>query len=503
MNNFNKLTLLLFLFLVTPIKIFFLTYFLLSSNLLSQINSTDIYPLHVGDIWHYLVEEGNDSRDTTYYITSEIVGKDTINGKEYFLLSDGLIDCYRYIRIDSSDATVWEVMCNSENECMIDSLSMLPDTNGFFHNDCYGFVYCTNDTSIIIFGEERHVKAFQWVAPLTCVYCPYRDYQYAEGIGQIYSKFVIPAPEGFESEYRTLTLTYAKIDGVEYGKIDTSHTDFFPLHIGNRWQFSENGVEVLESKAIGDTTMANGITYVKIQGALFSGYYRKEVSKVYKYNTTSNKEELIYDFSLKIGDTLSVKVYDQDTIVTTVSAKGTSLLFDEERQFMTFLSDDINSSGDFEKTVFDGIGYTNFSGEVLSYGLTGAVINGISYGNIVSVQTPDISMPDKYSLSQNYPNPFNPSTTIKYTLPFVKRNAVSLQKNKRFGESLYNVTLKVYDILGREVATLVNEQQKPGSYNVKFNASKLNSGIYFYRLLIIQSEQTANFSESKKMILLK
>jgi hypothetical protein len=88
--------------------------------------------------------------------------------------------------------------------------------------------------------------------------------------------------------------------------------------------------------------------------------------------------------------------------------------------------------------------------------------------------------PNSYRLAQNYPNPFNPTTTINYQLQFSGR-----------------VTLKVYNILGKEVAALVNEEKPAGNYSVNFDAGKLSSGIYFYRL------QSGNFIETKKMILLK
>ncbi|RJP66744.1 MAG: T9SS C-terminal target domain-containing protein [Ignavibacteriales bacterium] len=92
-----------------------------------------------------------------------------------------------------------------------------------------------------------------------------------------------------------------------------------------------------------------------------------------------------------------------------------------------------------------------------------------------------------FALEQNYPNPFNPVTTIKYSLPVETLRATSPQ----------NVTLKVFDILGKEVATLVNEQQQPGYYSVNFNASKLASGVYIYQL------KAGSLITSKKMILLK
>ena len=92
---------------------------------------------------------------------------------------------------------------------------------------------------------------------------------------------------------------------------------------------------------------------------------------------------------------------------------------------------------------------------------------------------------NKFALYQNYPNPFNPTTKIKYSIPFVET------------EHALFAQLKVYDILGREVTTLVNEEKQPGNYEVEFNASSLPSGIYFYRLT------SGVFSNTKKFILLK
>ncbi len=102
--------------------------------------------------------------------------------------------------------------------------------------------------------------------------------------------------------------------------------------------------------------------------------------------------------------------------------------------------------------------------------------------------------PKEYALFQNYPNPFNPSTTIKYSIPVDTRRGVSST----------NVSLIIYDILGREVATLVNQKQQPGNYEVVFNASHLASGTYFYRLVSGTSTGSAtDFSKTKKFVLLK
>jgi|WetSurMetagenome_2_1015567.scaffolds.fasta_scaffold34803_2 hypothetical protein len=92
----------------------------------------------------------------------------------------------------------------------------------------------------------------------------------------------------------------------------------------------------------------------------------------------------------------------------------------------------------------------------------------------------DIKIPLKFSLSQNFPNPFNPSTTIKYTT-----------SSRQF------VALKVYDVLGNEVSTLVDEEKSAGNYEVAFNAKHLSSGVYFYQL------KAGEFISTKKMVLIK
>ncbi len=105
------------------------------------------------------------------------------------------------------------------------------------------------------------------------------------------------------------------------------------------------------------------------------------------------------------------------------------------------------------------------------------------------------TQPSVFSLSQNYPNPFNPTTTIKYSIPAVGDAPVSCGVASPTATT--NVRLTIYDVLGRVVATLVNQKQKPGNYSVVFDASKLASGVYFYKL------RAGNTIAVKKMILLR
>ena len=98
-------------------------------------------------------------------------------------------------------------------------------------------------------------------------------------------------------------------------------------------------------------------------------------------------------------------------------------------------------------------------------------------------------MQENFQLLQNFPNPFNPSTTIEFSIT----NSVETLH----ATSLQHVTLTIYDILGNEIATLLNEEKSPGIYKIKFNATALASGNYIYQI------KAGSYIHSRKMILLK
>lgn len=106
------------------------------------------------------------------------------------------------------------------------------------------------------------------------------------------------------------------------------------------------------------------------------------------------------------------------------------------------------------------------------------------WGSYVGINPISSEIPETYSLQQNYPNPFNPSTKIKFSIPAA-------------GNGPRTVRVIIYDILGREVTSLVNEQLKPGRYEVEWNAANYPSGVYYYRIV------TEQFFETKKMVLIK
>ncbi len=116
-------------------------------------------------------------------------------------------------------------------------------------------------------------------------------------------------------------------------------------------------------------------------------------------------------------------------------------------------------------------------------GTNGTILKTISGG--IGIQPISSSIPNGYELSQNYPNPFNPATKIKFSIP------AFVETTRRV------VSLRIYDVLGKQIAVLVNEQLSPGTYEVEWNALDASSGVYFYSLI------TNEFTQTKKMVVLK
>ena len=122
----------------------------------------------------------------------------------------------------------------------------------------------------------------------------------------------------------------------------------------------------------------------------------------------------------------------------------------------------------------------------------------IKYSQSIGIQNISSEIPSTYSLSQNYPNPFNPVTKIKFSLPNPSEGGAQ------------DVRLIVYDILGREITSLIpplrggQEGLSPGTYEVDWNGSSYASGVYFYRLIVRQAgSSTGDYNETRKMVLVK
>jgi len=130
------------------------------------------------------------------------------------------------------------------------------------------------------------------------------------------------------------------------------------------------------------------------------------------------------------------------------------------------------------------------------------VIYKTTNGGALGLHPVSSEIPNEYSLGQNYPNPFNPVTKIKFDIPLLPAKPQAWRGVDAEGRR--GVSIIIYDILGREIEVLVNEQLNPGSYEIDFDGTNYPSGVYYYKLMIDASASlSTGFSETKKMILLK
>ncbi|OGU77742.1 MAG: hypothetical protein A2V93_10725 [Ignavibacteria bacterium RBG_16_34_14] len=254
---------------------------------------------------------------------------------------------------------------------------------------------------------------------------------------------------------------------------------YLPLQIGNRWDYhidiySHGGghSEDTLSIEISDTLALDGNMYFVFSSYPpwfpFSKYVREENDKLYFYNEDDSSDCFAYRFDLPVDSTY-LGCWDNVIFVYSID---TSFLwgFNDIHQFQ-------------EDKIFSehfGVYYFYTSLPEYFYDLYGCIISGVTYGNLlVNVEEED-KRPINFMLEQNYPNPFNPITTINYSIP----------------ENSF-VLLKIYDLLGREISTLVSEEKLLGKYESYFDGSNLPSGVYLYRL------QANHFNSSKKLLLIK
>jgi len=230
--------------------------------------------------------------------------------------------------------------------------------------------------------------------------------------------------------------------------------------------------EIPPGNPLGDATIGNSnfISCSSEGDTYLTGYFRGEIN----FGNGVVIQPIAYADIFVIS-------YDRDGTVKWAKAAGGDA-YDEGCGIVTDNNGSCYVSGFVSQdAVFDTISTT---GEYMNL-----FFAKLMYDNPVGIE--DLSgnfTEDKFELMQNYPNPFNPSTKIKYSVPSVIANEVKQSQI---------VSLKVYDVLGNEITTLVNEEKPAGSYEVNFSAENLSSGIYFYKL------QSGNFSKTNKMILLK
>ncbi len=273
-------------------------------------------------------------------------------------------------------------------------------------------------------------------------------------------------------------------------------SSYYPLHVGDYWIYGRR-LPTDTIKVTGDTLMSNGKKYFTVQ---MKHWQVNPYPTLYE-RVDSSGNTWLYDDTNRDNDTTTTEL-----IMEKFSAQvmepwiGYRPFFGDSsriirREIGSVGGDSISVVrilyGKLPEANYDqnsmlkfaqGIGIVYIRINIgLPDSLMTARVNGKTYGIVNKVDDKnENSIPSNFELSQNFPNPFNPSTTIAFRIP-----------RKSFA------SLKVFDVLGREMRVLVSEQKEPREYSVSFDATNLPSGIYFYRLI------AHGHTETKKMILLK
>lgn len=299
---------------------------------------------------------------------------------------------------------------------------------------------------------------------------------------------------------------------------DSNIVKYFPLKVGNVWVYNGNhsiytqcSRHSIQRFTVDSQFTINNKVYFKINYSkiyisgngncgftyLNSGYYRVDSlnGNVYKLRTapdtncTYNQYDILIDSLYgKVRDTsypCPRNMYYRKTLIDTSNVEIFGIL-KPTKYFQ---------SGDFFEYAYFGEYSKDFGLKYFSeYGISmssqsflkGCIINGVLYGDttytLIGLNQINKQIPIICNLFQNYPNPFNPTTKIKFAISDV---------------SAGQTFLSVYDILGNEISVLVNQNLKPGEYEIEWNATSKPSGVYYYKL------QAGEYSETKKMVLLK
>ncbi len=457
-----------------------------------QAGLTNFYPLNDSNYVEYVQNDttvlrtsAGDYPGLPFSVFSEVLG-DTV-------MSNGLI--YKKIR--------WSKCANSVNKSP-DFEYLRKDTSG----NVYVF-YNNVDNQLYDFSKDTgKVYASQYAGYKWKVLNKYTvtgfgsqhnaiDFGLLDSTGAIKRKVSIIQNFGLASYKGDINISPDLPNGNFFGAIINDSTygyllakrqkidwgDFYPLHIGDFWKYKGKDGQFETTRyvwAVKDTLMPDNNIYTMLYSQSYGGPYAgKDTSferldstggRVFVWHSYDSTAALKHKFSSCLGDTF-----------TTFSPSDFFNRYDDKSyaEIYYFFYPDLTNSGTYFSR---GLGFSYQSGEFVYEGLVGAVIDGKIYGDttISGIEKSASNIPTGFKLYQNYPNPFNPTTIIKYSIP-----------------EYSHISLKVYDLLGREIITLVNEEKPAGEYQVKFNAKDLASGIYFYTI------NSNDFFDRKKMIVLK
>lgn len=468
---------------------------------LYNFNTRNYYPIQIGNEWHYREksEKFIDRLSWTRNDWSMKIEKDTIlsNGKKYFKIINTFNDTFIYEdsvfyeRIDTANLLVYRfdtISGNEDNERIILDLDM--ESGESFSSGNWNITFL-GKYSISYFDSNYSRLKFNHL--LGC--CGYDDY-YLENIG-LYRYNVHNGPLDSESFLKSCIVN---------GK---QHNVLSPDTIN--WQLDNNSSNFAFLIADYETYNFEGGYFAK-----FSKYTNEDSGKIpfsIIYNPPSDYGNIAFRYSgtndtifaadlwwagtggITFPDSVENEFkfrYDSTDVGNPQSVEYFNYVYEVPDSLFILKADStwnsVKNISILKKFNKDGsnfrVGLYLFAPTVGEFNPELAKWIVFLYSNPVILGVEDqTSINNKYDLFQNYPNPFNPETTIKYSIPASNKNVF--------------VNLKIYDILGKEVKTLVSEEQSAGIYEVKFNGGNLASGVYLYKL------DAGNFSDSKKFIFMK
>ena len=321
----------------------------------------------------------------------------------------------------------------------------------------------SNGSADIFFAKYSSDGSFIWAANFGGTSSDYGESVFIDGSGNLYITGGFQGTADFDPSGVTQNLTSAGNLDIFFAKYSSDGSLIWANRVGGT--DSDFGSSLVVD--------GNGNSYI-------TGAFRDTVD----FDHGSGTSNLISNGNY---DIFFAKYAPNGNFIWANGMGGTSI--DQGNSIAIDESGNIFVAGNFKYTVdFDpGIGTFNLT----AGGSTGSddifIAKYLPDGLLTDVDEIDNNIPIAFELNQNYPNPFNPSTKIRYTIPNVTLSGVEGSR----------VQLKIYDVLGNEVATLVDENKSAGSYEVNFDAEGLTSGIYFYKL------QAGSFVQTKKMILIK
>jgi len=479
-------------------------------------------PLAIGNKWIYLKTYSYGTHDEITYskVISKITKDTIVNGNRYFYVENfaGPSPSY-WVRYDGNTGRLIKrtdfPLCNGDlslyNFAYAVGDSSRKDT-------CSGNSYVISslyDTTL--FGIHSKTKEYSYYS-YAWHELNHSETEFTRNIGPSFYQNATTTVTWYSSE--TYQLTGSVLNGIVYGDttsvIPPSYADssrYFPLKIGNKYYYKRNytyhsstpDTTIYDSSyyivRITDTTRLHGKLYYKMNSFIMGtkSYFRHDLDSgfLFSYDSLSwctNYPNEFKCFMLSSnasqdgsGTCWINNYYSRCFQIHDTSAFGSAR---KVKGYMTSWGG--TTGGHYYTWLLKDIGVCQYEGHSYSYSfgnyattkfrLIGAFVDGVKYGDTITtgIQTISNVLPDKFELFQNYPNPFNPTTSIKYQVKSSKQ-----------------LKLVVYDILGKEIATLVNEKQQPGTYEVNWNALLYPSGVYFYKLT------SGDFSETKKALLIK